>query len=640
MWWEKVIVKITGEDGKGPGKRWGHTCNTIKGGRFIYVFGGYGENNSQTNKVYVFRTLIQSWSQPEMKGHPPIPRDSHTCSTIGDNLFVFGGTDGVNPLNDLHFLDTSSHTWISPSIRGDGPAAREGHSAAVVGKRLFIFGGCGKSADNGSDVYYNDLYILNTETFVWRCATTSGTPPSPRDSHSCSSWKNKIIVVGGEDGHDYYLSDVHILDTDTLIWRKLATSGQLMPPRAGHSAVCFGKHLFVFGGFTDAQNLYNDLYMLDIDTGVWTNITTTTNSPSARFSVAGDSVDPIKSGVLVFIGGCNKSLEGLDDMFYLYTGMTRESGQRQEKLSLRKQLKLKCQEQNLNPAQNMVRYRVGTDIRPRITVLNCSQPSGLNVPASQLMPPPGKKMFAAKVTKNISEGYAIETVIDGKPLRGILFHNKPISLHPSDLTPTRKRAADEDGSITPNGAHTDTSKSPKVSEIQNRHAVHGDSSESHYHHHTEAHASISHKISADREPEAGSSSQIDVEKYETPKSSGGNSNNDGANDVVNSASEVPANDQTNVPISNTEVPSHDIKNDAPNCNTGFPKPATTESAACPSNQDELIGATMDCTASRTEERLELDIYLLIVIKILSAWGLYIPCLKVIREVHITGYRLT
>lgn len=37
-----------------------------------------------------------------------------------------------------------------------------------------------------------------------------------------------------------------------------------MPPRAGHSTVAFGKNLFVFGGFTDAQNLYNDLYMLDV----------------------------------------------------------------------------------------------------------------------------------------------------------------------------------------------------------------------------------------------------------------------------------------------------------------------------------------------------------------------------------------
>ncbi|KAI6683070.1 hypothetical protein NL676_028983 [Syzygium grande] len=93
---------------------------------------------------------------------PPAPRDSHSCTNVGDNLFVFGGTDGMNTLRDLHILDTSSHTWISPSIRGEGPEAREGHSAALVGKRLFIFGGCGKSLDDDEEVYYNDLFILNT----------------------------------------------------------------------------------------------------------------------------------------------------------------------------------------------------------------------------------------------------------------------------------------------------------------------------------------------------------------------------------------------------------------------------------------------------------------------------------------------
>lgn len=41
-----------------------------------------------------------------IKGTPPTPRDSHSCTTVGDNLFVFGGTDGMNPLKDLHILDT------------------------------------------------------------------------------------------------------------------------------------------------------------------------------------------------------------------------------------------------------------------------------------------------------------------------------------------------------------------------------------------------------------------------------------------------------------------------------------------------------------------------------------------------------
>jgi hypothetical protein len=44
------------EELNGPRKRWGHTCNSIKGGRFLYVFGGYGKDNCQTNQVHVFDT--------------------------------------------------------------------------------------------------------------------------------------------------------------------------------------------------------------------------------------------------------------------------------------------------------------------------------------------------------------------------------------------------------------------------------------------------------------------------------------------------------------------------------------------------------------------------------------------------------
>ncbi|KAL6177987.1 hypothetical protein ACLB2K_049507 [Fragaria x ananassa] len=435
----------------GPGKRWGHTCNAIKEGRLLYVFGGYGRDNCQTHQVHVFDTVTHTWSQPVIIGTPPTPRDSHSCTTVGENLFVFGGTDGTNPLKDLHILDTSSHTWISPTLKGEGPEAREGHSAALVGKRLFVFGGCGKSANNNEEVYYNDLYILNTETFAWKKAITSGQPPSPRDSHTCSSSRNTVIVIGGEDGHDYYLSDVHILDADTLVWRELNTSGQLLPPRGGHSTVAFGKNLFVFGGFTDARSLYNDLYMLDVDTGLWTRVITTGDGPSARFSVAGDCLDPAKGGVLVFIGGCNKSLEGLDDMYYLNTGLVRESERRLEKLSLRKQLKLKCQEQNLTPIHDRALVPVGTgaDIFQHGTIPFYGQPGEQVIPLNQSTL--AKRSFQAKVTERLFDGYTIETVIDGKPLRGVLFPNKSELRIPVAPNSSRKRGASEVDGIMSNG---------------------------------------------------------------------------------------------------------------------------------------------------------------------------------------------
>ncbi|XP_056175450.1 uncharacterized protein LOC115662401 isoform X2 [Syzygium oleosum] len=432
MRWERVLLPQAQEteqgieEAGGSRKRWGHTCNAIKGGVFLYVFGGFGKGMCQTNQVDVFDTVEQTWSQPTIKGTPPAPRDGHSCTNVGDNLYVFGGTDGMNPLGDLHILDTSSHTWISPITRGEGPEARQGHSAALVGKRLIIFGGYGKSPDDEDEVYYNDLFILNTETFLWEKATTTGIPPSPRLTHSCSTWTNKLIVIGGQDGRDYYLSDVHILDADTLIWKELNTAGDMLPPRAGHLTVTFGKILLVYGGYTDNQKLYDDLCMLDIESAIWSKVTAAGAGPSPRFCMAGVCLDPVKSGVLAFVGGCNTSLEALDDIYYLHTGLTREYKRRLEKLPLRKKLKLKCHEQNLTLGHDQALVRVGestsTDQPEPLSIYG--QPGAQSNPYEQLVPVQGKEIFEARLMENFGDRYTIETVIDGKPLRGILFSRK------------------------------------------------------------------------------------------------------------------------------------------------------------------------------------------------------------------------
>ncbi|PKA59848.1 Acyl-CoA-binding domain-containing protein 4 [Apostasia shenzhenica] len=429
MRWERVQVVARARettDGRrsggrtggvwGPGKRWGHSCNSVKGGRYIYVFGGYGGDTCQTNDVHVFDTVKQTWSKPMMKGVPPSPRDSHSCTTVGNRLFVFGGTDGTNPLNDLHILDASTNTWISPILHGKGPDAREGHSAALINKKLFIFGGCGKFGNSHEEVYYNDLYILDTETLVWERAVTSGTPPVPRDSHTCSSWKNKLIVLGGEDASDCYLADVHMLDADSLTWRQITTSGQMLAPRAGHTTVSLGSNLFVFGGFTDARNLYDDLHVLDVENGKWSRVTNINQGPSARFSVAGDCLDE-QRGILVFLGGCNKSLEALDDMYYLYADMSVNNGlsQPSQEFLIAKELKRKYTHNYLEKcsgvplasselSQSMLLHEYGQ--AGSKTSSSCSDE---------------EIAFEARITSANQYGYAIETIVNGKLLRGMLF---------------------------------------------------------------------------------------------------------------------------------------------------------------------------------------------------------------------------
>lgn len=47
-----------------------------------------------------------------------------------------------------------------------------------------------------------------------------------------------------------------------------------------------------------------------------------------------------------------------------------------------------------------------------------------NIYLHEYQTPPGKRSFQAQVTTRLSDGYTIETVIDGKPLRGVLFSTK------------------------------------------------------------------------------------------------------------------------------------------------------------------------------------------------------------------------
>ncbi|XP_042450262.1 acyl-CoA-binding domain-containing protein 6-like isoform X2 [Zingiber officinale] len=349
----------------GPGVRWGHSCNTVQGGRYLYVFGGYGHNKRQTNDVHVF--------------------------------------------------DTVSNTWIAPNLFGEGPNAREGHGAALVDKRIFIFGGCGKS-ETQEEKYYNDLYILDTEKLTWERAVTSGSPPSARDCHSCSAWKNQIIVLGGEDSSGFYLSDAYILNADTLGWEPLKTFGKIFPPRAGHTTVALGSNLFVFGGFLDAKSLYDDIYVLNVESRIWSKVIPENQGPCARFAVAGDCLDQWK-GDLVFLGGCSESLYALDDMYYLHTDIPIVNGicdRRPEKLCIRRDLKKMYQQEDLLYPGN---------IKDNIFLKHSYRLHEINQADSKLSyhKSSGKVTFEARVINLNKFGYVIETIIDGKLLHGMLF---------------------------------------------------------------------------------------------------------------------------------------------------------------------------------------------------------------------------
>ncbi|EFJ04400.1 hypothetical protein SELMODRAFT_432449 [Selaginella moellendorffii] len=151
-----------------------------------------------------------------------------------------------------------TYTWSKPVMKGTHPSPRDSHSSTAVGSKLYVFGG----TDGTSPL--NDLFVLDTDTFVWKKISTTGVSLIPRDGHTCSFYKNCFIVMGGEDSGNAYLNDVYILDTETMAWQEVKTTGAELMLRAGHTTISHGKYLVVFGGFSYDHKLFNDVHTLDL----------------------------------------------------------------------------------------------------------------------------------------------------------------------------------------------------------------------------------------------------------------------------------------------------------------------------------------------------------------------------------------
>ena len=107
---------------------------------------------------------------------------------------------------------------------------------------------------------------------VWSKPVTTGTAPGIRAGHTMTAVKTKLLVFGGGDGNQY-LNDLHILDTETMAWSQAYVAGTSPAARSRHSTCLIGgSKLLVFGGGDDSR-VYNDLYVLDIETMSWSRPT-------------------------------------------------------------------------------------------------------------------------------------------------------------------------------------------------------------------------------------------------------------------------------------------------------------------------------------------------------------------------------
>lgn len=207
MW---IKVNIYGYQ---PSARACHSVNRI--GKMLYMFGGFDGVHS-FNDIEIFDIESATWTQlKEYFGTPPIARDAHTMVASKSCLYLFGGHDGVNHLNDLHEFNTIQNTWTEIKYEDKLPNGLRGHSANCIGNSLYIFGGYDGKNKSNELICFNfnkKSWYQPTEVSGQKCLSFM----NGRQRHSTNTFgHNKIVIFGGFDGKTM-LNDVYIIDISAL----------------------------------------------------------------------------------------------------------------------------------------------------------------------------------------------------------------------------------------------------------------------------------------------------------------------------------------------------------------------------------------------------------------------------------------
>jgi len=110
---------------------------------------------------------------------------------------IYGGFN-KEYLTDYYSFNTINNTWTQADIDGEGPCPRERASLVpYIEDKLVLFGGYYCSPDMEVEKYFSDTYVLNLSLMEWIQPTIEGETPQPRSAHTANFIKGKMYVFGG-----------------------------------------------------------------------------------------------------------------------------------------------------------------------------------------------------------------------------------------------------------------------------------------------------------------------------------------------------------------------------------------------------------------------------------------------------------
>ncbi len=263
-----------------------------------YLTIGYGPN-ANSPEIHTFRSICDTDVRIRNAGVDNPNQQPLNAVWVGTNLLgsIQAGAHIVK--SGENFIELNANPQFG---------VREYHGMEVLGSTLYLFGGY-----NGSN-YLNDVWSLNADGINWTSVAASG-QFSPRSQFGTSSFTSGasagFVVIGGTNGISYY-SDVWFTANGTT-WTQLSTGA--FPGRSGAGVAYLNGLLYVAGGY-NGTSVLNDVWSSP-DGVTWTEVTASAGFTARQLF----GMKPFMGKLFVW-GGENGSSTALQDVWSSPDGVT------------------------------------------------------------------------------------------------------------------------------------------------------------------------------------------------------------------------------------------------------------------------------------------------------------------------------
>ncbi|CAG9834106.1 unnamed protein product [Diabrotica balteata] len=226
---------------------------------YVCVYGGTGSpfGIRCSNQLYVCKVNDENGPMAEVQttGQLPLPLYGQALIFHNDYLYTIGGTTGLSYTCDIHRLNIKTMNWeIVYLCNGLGeyePKGRYRHEVGFDGRNIYILGGGTTEEAYG----FQHIPTFDVEKNEWFRQKTLRDKhrgfPDPRRCHGAVQIACKgvvqIFITGGHDGENIF-DDLWRLDVQTFQWTFFDLCRLPRPTYFHATAVTPEGRLYVFGG--------------------------------------------------------------------------------------------------------------------------------------------------------------------------------------------------------------------------------------------------------------------------------------------------------------------------------------------------------------------------------------------------------